>query len=469
MFTLKQKDFSEIRFKDIRQYFKFTNPDNYKDDFGHIISHVPIAVFTPPTVEILQQYLVIASKNKTKITCRGKGNSAYGQSLVKDGVVIDLKNLEISMEYHANEFPSLTVPAFKTWGDVTEYTKKWNKTVPITVDNLDLTIGGTLSLAALGGTSYRLGCGADNVLLLDVVTMDGKRYKCSKTENKELFDAVLCGLGQFGIIISATIPLVTAKKQVNMHLLSYDNPKQFLQEQKKLYHLQIFDHLKGFVRKKGSEWEYVIEAVSYYDLCEEQSITAELKQLSPNEHTTQTMTYWEFINMVTGFVKALREAGKLDAPHPWYNVLMPDDKVEEHLAKALDSSHLTGTEPIIIYPMNSDHFQQPLFIKPDCKTFYLLGVLYNTSFEATNSFPYQEILDRNKTLYLEAKQQGGTRYPTDAIPFTEADWADHYDEKWQMVCSLKEKYDPDHLLSTGFNIFKSTINYEQLDKQFSFQ
>ena len=455
-----QIDFTkDVRFKKIKEYFNFTDTAEYAKDFGCIISEKPLAIFTPPTIEILQQFLEIVNEYQIKTTCRGKGNAAYGQSQVKDGVMINLKYMEMSLKLNSDD-SSVSIPAFKTWLDVTEFSKQHNKTVPVTVDNLDLTVGGTLSFGALGGTSYRSGSGADNVLSLDVITLDGKYHTCSKTENRELFDAVLCGVGQFGIIMNVHVPLITAKKYANMHLLSYDNAAQFLQEQKALYESEVFDHLKGFIRKKEGKWEYVIEAVSYYDDKESPCITDKLEKLSPNQHTTQVMSYWDFINMVTGFVKLLRESGKLNAPHPWYNILMPDNEIETHLAKVLDTPHLTGTEPIIIYPMHSKHFQQPLFIKPESQTFYLLGALYNTSFDAKNDFPYKEILERNKILYADAKENGGCRYPVDAISFTPEDWSNHYGEKWGIICSLKEKYDPDHLLSTGVDMFSSNLKNE---------
>lgn len=454
----------DVKFKRISNYFTFIDINDYADDFGHLVSKKPLAIFMPPTVEILQQFLQIANEYKVKITCRGKGNSVFGQAQVENGVIIDLSDMNMPIQFDSHEHSSITVPAFKTWFEATEFSMGINKTVPVTVDNLDLTIGGTLSFGALGGTSYLCGSGADNVLSLDVVTLDGERHICSKTVNAELFDAVLCGMGQFGIIISATIPLVTAKKQVNMHLLSYDNPTQFLQEQKILFDLKIFNHLKGFVRKKENVWEYVVEAVSYYDEQENLLIANELSKLSPKEHVIQSMPYWDFINIVTGLVKALRGAGKLEVPHPWYNILMPECEIEQHLLKVLDTLHFTGTEPIIIYSMNSEHFQRPLFIKPESQTFYILGALYNTSFDATKNFPYQEVLDRNKKLYLEAKDKGGCRYAVDAIPFTAEDWVNHYGKKWEAICALKDKYDSNHLLSSGVNIFE--FDYELNEQRF---
>lgn len=441
-----QSDFThDSKFESIRQYFDFTNIQEYAQDFGCIVSKRPLAVFFPPTIAILQQFMRLVSEYKIKVSCRGKGNSVFGQAQVENGVIVDLKNLNIDLRFDSDD--AVTVPAYKTWLELTDFTKQKNKTVAVTVDNLDLTVAGTLSFGALGGTSYLCGSAADNVLKLEVITLDGEHRFCSETENEELFHAVLCGMGQFGIIVSVTLPMVTAKKQVNMYFLAYDNAKQFLQEQKSLYELKIFDHLKGFVRKKNDAWEYVIEAVTYYDEYEDPVISVALENLSASDRSMQSLSYWEFINLVTGFVQALRVSGKLKAPHPWYNVLMPEHEIEKHLIEILDTPHLTGTEPIIVYPMNSDCFKRPLFIKPEGETFYILGVLYNTSFEATNHFPYEGILQRNKQLYLLAKEKGGARYAVDAIPFTGEDWKNHYGEKWQQVCYLKNKYDTRNLLS----------------------
>lgn len=132
---------------------------------------------------------------------------------------------------------------------------------------------------------------------------------------------------------------------------------------------------------------------------------------------------------------------------------MPEAAIAEHVEKVLTSPYLTGTEPIIVYPLRSKNFHLPLFIKPESETFYLLGVLYNTSLQAIPDFPFEDVLARNKALYLDAKLQGGCRYPIDAIPFAPEDWVAHFGNQWQNFLSLKQKYDPQHLLTTGFEIF----------------
>ena len=342
------------------------------------------------------------------MTCRGKGSSAYGQSLCENGVIIDLNEIEIGFELssHDNQH-TLSVPVSTTWARVIEYTLKQNLTVPVTLDHLDLTVGGTLNFGPIGGSSYKHGAGADNIVSLQVVTLDGALQTCSDTHNAELFNAVLCGLGQVAIVVSATLALTKAKPNVSLHLLKYDDMNQFLVDQKKLYKSGLLDHLKGFIHKVESKWEYVIEAATYYDVQENEDASALLSSLSPDRISNEKMIYWKFINQVTDFVGALGEAGKLDVPHPWYNVFLPENEIANHLMKALDNVYLTGNEPIIIYPMNADCFKKPLFIKPDCQTFYLLGILYNTSFVATPDFPYQDVLLHNKKLHCDAKARGG--------------------------------------------------------------
>jgi cytokinin dehydrogenase len=448
---LFEKSQSDKNFKyppEVQKYLKFENISDYSRDFGGMVSKKPWAVFLPPTTEILQHFLKINYHyNKRKITFRGNGYSAYGQAQVADDgdIIIDLKNMETSLKFNSNECASISVPASKTWLEVLEFSlTKQNKTVPVTIDNLfGLTVAGTLSFGGIGGPSYLKGSCADHVLSLDVVTIDGKRHHCSKTENRELFDAALGGLGQFCLIEKVVLTLIPAKKYVNVYYISYNHATQFLQDQKVLYTSEVFDHFKGFIRKKDGAWEYVIEAASYYDNHENERVTEILIKLSSTQREMQTMPYWEFINMVTNFVKLLRDNGKLNVPHPWYNVFIPEHEVENHLKNVLDTTTHLKNDPIIIYPMNSDHFQQPLFIKPK-GTFYLLGVLYNTSLEAEEKFPYQEILRHNEKAYSALKARGGCNYPVGAIPFNSEDWRRHYGEKWDMVCRLKEKYDPHH-------------------------
>ena len=430
-----------------------SSTQNYSRDFGRMLTSNPLIVFLPKTIEQLQQFVKIVSKHKIKMSCRGKGSSAYGQSLCENGVIIDLNELEIEWKISSsNEQYSLNAPACTTWAKVVELALTMNLTVPVTLDHLDLTLAGTLNFGPIGGSSYKHGAGADNILSLQVVTLDGELHTCSETENTDLFNAVLCGLGQVAIVVSVTLSLIQVKPDVSLHLLKYDDMSLFLADQKKLYDSGLLDHLKGFAHKVESKWEYVIEAANYHLEKEDKGTSEFLSSLTPDRSSNEEMSYWKFVNQVTDMVAALGEAGKLDVPHPWYNAFLPENEIAAHLMLALDNEYLTGNEPVIIYPMNAACFKKPLFVKPDCQTFYLLGILYNTSFVATTDFPFQDVLLHNKKLHIDAKARGGCRYPVDATPFTQDDWNEHFGDKWDEFCKNKQTYDPQYLLNTGMNI-----------------
>lgn len=85
----------------------------------------------------------------------------------------------------------------------------------------DLSVGGALSVGGIGATTHRYGMQTDNVRELDVVTGDGEILTCSPEMNSDLFNSVRAGLGQFGIITSATLALVPAPDRARMYVPSY--------------------------------------------------------------------------------------------------------------------------------------------------------------------------------------------------------------------------------------------------------
>jgi cytokinin dehydrogenase len=65
-----------------------------------------------------------------------------------------------------------------------------------------------------------------NVAALDVVTGDGSLRHCSRTEGRDLYEAVLGGLGRCGVIVSADLELRTVQQRVRTHYLLYDDPRR---------------------------------------------------------------------------------------------------------------------------------------------------------------------------------------------------------------------------------------------------
>ncbi|MGZ8383984.1 MAG: FAD-binding protein, partial [Nitrospira sp.] len=193
------------------------------DDFGHTIHKVPILRATPEDAEDISLLVKWAAAQSPALRCaaRGIGHSAYGQSQVCDGVAIDMER--ITRAVVAEDRQSITVGCGASWNVVIEAAAQHQLRVPITTANPFLTVGGSLCLAGMDYTSSTLGAAVDHLLKLKVVTGSGEIVVCSSNENTELFDAVRCGFGEYGIMVEATFPLLPTPMSVLSYWLVYEN------------------------------------------------------------------------------------------------------------------------------------------------------------------------------------------------------------------------------------------------------
>ena len=72
-----------------------------------------------------------------------------------------------------------------------------------------------------------------------------------------------------------------------------------------------------------------------------------------------------------------------------------------------------------------------------------------------NSADIKAFLALNRSLYEKARDLGGTRLTTSAIPFAPADWERHYGPAWPAFKAAKAKYDPGNVLGSAVQVFAS--------------
>ena len=107
------------------------------------------------------------------------------------------------------------------WLDLVRATLAVGVAPPVTTDYLGLSVGGTLCVGGIGGASPHFGLLVDNTFELEVVTGDGGLVTCSADRAPDLFEAVLGGLGQFAVIVRATVRLVPAPTTARVYTLTY--------------------------------------------------------------------------------------------------------------------------------------------------------------------------------------------------------------------------------------------------------
>lgn len=140
-------------------------------DFGRLIVRKPAAVVRPASAEDVASVVRFAAKNSLGVSTRGGGHSQTGQSL-SEHIVLDLTSL--SQVRRVDEGAGAVVcQAGIKWRTLVEQLAPQQLSPPVLTNNLDVTVGGTLSTGGLGVASWRYGTQADNCLELEVVTGAG--------------------------------------------------------------------------------------------------------------------------------------------------------------------------------------------------------------------------------------------------------------------------------------------------------
>jgi FAD/FMN-containing dehydrogenase len=131
------------------------------DDFGHIASRRPEGVLSPASDEDVAKAIRWAREHGRKVAARGQGHSVFGRAQAEGGMVIDMRQLRT---VRAIGDDRIIVDAGATWKEVLAATLPHGRTPPVLTDYLDLSVGGTLVVGGVGGTTASYGMQSDNVI-----------------------------------------------------------------------------------------------------------------------------------------------------------------------------------------------------------------------------------------------------------------------------------------------------------------
>src|SRR4029077_7480447 len=199
-------------------------------DQGNMFHRVPAAVLRPGSVQDIVVMLRYANQHKLKVAIRGYGHSRYGQTQAEAGVVIDSRSLNAVRVRTPHSADAQLGALWSAVADAMLPKGVTPRLFPGTCLGL-LTVGGTLNAGGIGNMSPRYGALVDNVTDLDVVTGDGRLVTCSPEHESELFDMVLAGRGQCGVIVRAGLPLIPAPTHVVYYDLTYTDLDAYLSDQ----------------------------------------------------------------------------------------------------------------------------------------------------------------------------------------------------------------------------------------------
>ncbi|WBP90968.1 FAD-binding protein [Kitasatospora cathayae] len=439
--------------------------ERFAGDFGHLITAAPRAVARPTSVRDVQRIVAFARHHRIPVAVNGQSgdaallgrsglesHSSYGQANPRGGIAIDARGLDTIVSVRPGE---AVVQAGATWAQLTDAALAKGWIPPALTDYLHLSVGGTLSVGGIGGAVQHHGLQTDTVRELQVVTGTGELVTASRKNNRELFEAVLAGGGQAGIIVQATLALVPARERSTVFTLAYDDLDTYLTDQQKILADGRFDLQVGNVVRSsdGKRWRYAAELVAYGDTGRAGESEELLAGLNPvaGETTVVEQSWREYAFRVDAFAAYLRTAGFWGLPKPWLSLFLPASTAGVFMREAADvlTAADLGAGLLLFYPYARHKITTPLAVLPTEEVGWHFDLL---AFPAPGA-DTTRMLERNRHLYERAVELGGKRYLIGAIPgMARADWIRHYGQQWERVRRAKRRYDPAGILTPGQNI-----------------
>lgn len=426
-------------------------------DAGNIIHRIPIAVLRPGSAEDVARMVRYCRQNRIKVAARGQGHTTFGQAQVDGGLVIEMSFLDT---IYGITDATADVAAGVQWRNLLLAALAQGLTPPVLTGFTQLSVGGTLSVGGISSTNSQ-GAQVDRVRRLQVVTGEGDIRWCSARDNRDLFEAVLAGLGQYAIITRAVVDLVPAKESARVCLLTYTDNATFFRDIRTLLRRGEFDDVftLWFPNPSGG-WIYQLNAVKMFDAPTPPDTSRLLRGLTQpsSAASVSDSPFVQYALRVDGAIDFFKSIGLWDGvAHPWFDAFLPDSTVERYVGEVLPTltpEDVGETGFMLLFPQRRSKLTRPLFRVPDCGEWvFLFDILTAAAAPGPNTEFVNRMLTRNRALFEKARLYGGTRYPIGSTTFTHRDWVVQYGDEWRNVVHLKHRFDPDQILTPGPGIF----------------
>ena len=224
--------------------------DDPRLDHGRVVRRTPLGVLRPRDTGQLVACVGFLGEAKLRYTTRGAAHSAGGQTLVQDGVVLDLRHLDrILDDDPSNE--TLTIEGGAWWLALVRHLGAQGRRPRALTGNLRSSVAGTLAVGGFGDSSHLSGLQITHVLGMTLVTPDGARHRLGPDD--ELFRYSLAGRGQLGIIAEVTLRTVRRPLTIACRRLRWDSLGAFVRDSALIGACGTWDFLRARLRLPGGE------------------------------------------------------------------------------------------------------------------------------------------------------------------------------------------------------------------------
>ncbi len=218
----------ELRAKGVEVRESKAHAAPFLTDAGGIAHGLPHGVVVARTAAQVAVVMQAAQRHRVPVTTRGGGLTTEGESIAYGGLMLDMTGMSRVLWVDRDRLLA-RAQAGLHWHGFAEVLRRHGLDYLSAPLNFTSTIGGTLGVGGVDINSPRLGMSCDQAVALQVVTPTGEIVECSADENAELFERVILGYGQFGIITEATMR-VRPFTPIAMHYLYYGDLRTAIED-----------------------------------------------------------------------------------------------------------------------------------------------------------------------------------------------------------------------------------------------
>ena len=163
-------------------------------------------VFEPSTVDEIRHVVSLAQANGATVTPRGSGCS-YGDAAFRaENVVIDLRRMNRILQWDP-ESGVIEVEPGVTLRRLWRFVLGDGWWPPVVTGTMEPTVGGCLAMNVHGKNNWARGTFGEHCTELELMTPDGVTRTVRRSDDAELFNAVVGSFSMLGIITRATLQM----------------------------------------------------------------------------------------------------------------------------------------------------------------------------------------------------------------------------------------------------------------------
>ncbi|KXF56564.1 hypothetical protein AXA44_33775 [Rhodococcus sp. SC4] len=126
--------------------------------------------------------------------------------------------------------------------------------------------------------------------------------------------------------------------------------------------------------------------------------------------------------------------------------------VDDELGSLDPAMDLGRFGQIVLSPIRTGAITSPLLRTPSeglCFAFNFVRVPTTADLDDAH-----RLVESNRAVYERVRSAGGTLYPVSAFPMSNEDWRRHFGSAFHRLGEAEKKFDPDHVLTPGYDVFE---------------